>query len=186
MKGVFDRAFDYLINNESSRYSNNPMDSGGPTKWGITLRAYTSFVGHMVFPIDIENLTEDQAKSFYFNKYWTPLNCTEITNEAIAVALFDTSVLYGVGTAALLAQEALSGLGNPLKMDGLLGDKSITALNATLPGTFIASFQKLILDRIHQVITLNPKNETFRAGWLNRAERLLTLTGDTPSNREDT
>lgn len=186
MKGLFDQAFDFTIGNETSQYTNNPNDSGGPTKWGITLRSYTSFVGHIVFPIDIENLTEDKAKTFYFNRYWTPLLCEQMTHPEIAIAIFDTSVLYGVGTAALLAQEALSSIGVPLKLDGFLGDKSIGALNAALPGAFIQSFQKMILDRIHQVITLNPKNESFRAGWQNRASRLLTLTGCTPSNREVT
>lgn len=183
---TFDRAFAFTVEAEKAVYTNDPRDSGGPTKYGVTLRAYASFLGREVSPEEIQALTEEQAKAFYLARYWTPLCCDLITNPAIALCLFDAAVLNGVGTSALLAQEALSTCSIPLKFDGHIGDKSIAGFNAVREEEFLQAFHGLLLHRIDSVIALNPKNEVFRKGWINRANRLLTLSGVNPQNREVT
>lgn len=182
----FDQAIEYLFKNENTIYTNNPRDSGGPTKYGVTLKAYASYLGRQVTPEEMENLTEAEAKSFYFARYWAPLSCPRIVHTSVAIALFDTGVLYGVGTTALLAQEALSACGVPLKFDGHVGDKTIAAFNRVEEDDFLEAFHDLILHRIEQVVALNPKNQDFRKGWITRAKRLLTLSSAPPSNREVT
>lgn len=182
----FDQAIEYLFKNENTVYTNNPRDSGGPTKYGVTLRAYASYVGRAVTAEEIQNLSEDDAKKFYFARYWAPLACPRIVHTSVAIALFDTGVLYGVGTSALLAQEALSACGVPLKFDGHIGDKTVAAFNRVNDDEFLEAFHELILQRIEHVVAINPKNLDFRDGWKNRANRLLTLSSAPPSNKEVT
>lgn len=170
-------AFLYLLKNEGSVYTNNPLDSGGPTKFGVTLKAYAEYRHRAVEPVEIETLTIARAQTFYEDVYWHPSGCDRMVSGAVATCVFDTAVLYGVGTAARLAQGALNDLSFPLKIDGHLGDKSIDAINRATPTDFITSFHGLVLERIDAVIAANTKNEVFRQGWVNRATRLLTLKG---------
>lgn len=170
----------YLLQDEGDKYTDNPEDSGGPTKFGITMKSYSIFKGVYVGPEDIQNLTLESAGPFYQTRYWDPLLCAQIKKVGIATAVFDSSVLYGVGTAALLAQEALSACGFPLKLDGVIGDKSVIAFNEVDEDSFLKAFVDLIISRADKVISLNPKNSVFRNGWVNRANRLLTLQGATP------
>lgn len=182
---VYDRAFDYLIGDEGSKYTNSPVDSGGPTKWGITLRAYLSYAGRPVGPKDIENLSKSDAKVFFFDRYWRPLGCAGIRQEGPAIAIFDSGVLYGVAVAAFYAQEALQDCSKTVKVDGFIGDSTVTALNEVKADEFLWQFHLGLLKRIDSVCRMNPKNEKWRHGWTNRANRLLTLGTSDPLNKEN-
>lgn len=184
MNSAYDFAFEYVLDTEKRVYTNDLDDKGGPTKFGITLNSYMAFVGCMISAEDIENLTETQARVFYFERYWAPLKCSRITRCAIAAAIFDVSVLYGVGTAALLAQAALLKCGLTLKVDGHIGDKSLTALNLVSQEDFLEAFHGVVLERINSVIKLRAANEKYRKGWTTRADRLLTLNFKFPQNGE--
>lgn len=183
---LFDQAFVFTIAAEKAVYTNDPRDSGGPTKYGVTLKAYASYLGRPVLPEEIEALTSEKAQAFYLARYWNPLCCDRITNPAIALCIFDAAVLNGVGTAALLAQEALSSCNVPLKLDGHIGDKSLAGFNAVREEDFLQAFHGLLLHRIDSVVSINPKNEVYRQGWINRANRLLTLSSVRPQNGEVT
>lgn len=172
---TFDSAFNFTIGNESRRYVNDPADSGGPTKFGITISVYENFFGKPVLGSEIELMSEDTAKQIYMALYWHRMSCGAMTTPAIAICLFDTGVLYGVGTASLLAQHALSICGATIKLDGIIGDNTVSFLNSVVEDSFISTFRGLVLERIDTVITNNPKDERFRSGWAARADRLLTL-----------
>jgi lysozyme family protein len=181
----FDTAFNYLVSvDEGTKYTNNPSDSGGPTKYGITKRTYQNFYDALVLDSEIENMTAATAKQIYRVDYWSPLRCEEIIPLAFAVAFFDCGVLYGVKTTALLIQRALSLCSATLKLDGILGDKSIGFINSigggsnVLRSSLAHSFYGLLLSHIDDVITANPKNEVFRQGWINRADRILKILED--------
>lgn len=179
-----DAAFRYLFKNEGSVYTNDPDDSGGPTKYGITKRTYERFFGHEVLDSEIEHMTPAIAKQIYAAHYWAPLHCGEIKPAGFAIAFFDTGVLYGVGKTALFIQRSLSLCGAPIKLDGIIGDKTLGFINMMGGGSWPAkhslmnTFHGLILERIDEVCWDNPKNEKFRKGWTNRADRLFTLLDD--------
>lgn len=176
MNSFFDDAFNYLMKDEGEKYTNDPDDSGGPTKFGITLRAYQGFKTDPTLTAkDIENLTLPQAEEFYYHIFWAPLQGDRIAIESVAISLFDSAVLYGPVTASLLLQKALDSLGFALKEDGLLGDKSIAALNGTQPQSLIKSFHSALTLHIDDVCRTYPKNEKYRDGWQARADRLLSL-----------
>lgn len=181
-----DVAFNYLLGDEGTKYTNNPDDSGGPTKFGITKRTYQAFFNRLVLDSEIEAMTPGIAKQIYEELYWTPLHCEDIEDVALVFALtiFDSGVLYGVGTIALITQRALSLCGAPLKLDGILGDKSIGFLNSMGGGSQITrssllhTFSGLLLEHIDAVILANPKDEAFRRGWTLRVDRFLKLLDD--------
>lgn len=172
----FDAALLYLVSNESGVYTNNPADPGGPTKWGVTLNAWARFTDFkQTKPEDIEALTFDDVKPFYQKIFWEPLACESIHDPAIAIAIFDTGVLYGVTFAGLFTQQALGICGAIIVIDGIIGARTIDALNHVPRSQFIDSYCKFVLRRIESIIRKNPKDEVFRKGWTARADKLLTL-----------
>lgn len=182
MNEIFDYAFAYLLGDEGRTYTNRPNDPGGPTKFGVTLKAYKAYKempgGPLIEAFDIEMLTEDQAKQFYFERYWLPLKCDKMKFGSVAICLFDSGVLYGVGTVARMAQLAVSRCGATIKFDGILGDNTLAVINLVRAADFLAAFHDLILERIDHVIKINPEEEEDRAGWTHRADRLLALNGN--------
>lgn len=165
----FKQALDYVIQNEGDTYIDNPMDSGGPTKFGVTQIMYSKFLGREVSGQDIEALTFEKVSPFYENFYWSPVRGDQISDSPKATALFDTAVLYGPARANSMAQKISNS-----KVDGIMGENSLHAVNLVQPEIFILKLYIQIRDRIDEVIKLNRKNEIFRKGWLKRADRLLT------------
>ena len=58
---TFEEAFSRLMGHEGG-YSNDPLDPGGETNWGISKRSYPN--------VDITNLTRAEAKVIYREDFW--------------------------------------------------------------------------------------------------------------------
>lgn len=170
----FNTAFDLLIFDEGG-YVNDKDDPGGPTKWGITLKTYSRYLKR---PATIEELVAmpvEHAKEIYITEYWNPLSLHSLDKIVLAVCIFNSGVLYGTGTAALMTQRALNNLGASVKVDGLLGLQTMKILNVIREDDFLKMFHRLLLERIETLIFNNPKLEKFRRGWTIRAHNLLAL-----------
>lgn len=61
--GGFDNAVAHVLKHEGSAYVPHDMN-GAPVKYGINAKANPG--------VDVKNLTEDQAKQIYHDKYWVP------------------------------------------------------------------------------------------------------------------
>lgn len=68
--------------------TDNPVDPGGVTKWGISKRANPD--------LDIKNLTLEQALQIYWDRYWLPSGCNTLALP-LAVVAMDSAVNCGVG-----------------------------------------------------------------------------------------
>lgn len=115
-------------------YINDPSDSGGETKYGITkgvarLYGYTG---------PIKNLSKETAFEIYSKRYWDALHLDAVEDICpfIAEELADTGVNMGVGRAAEFLQRSLNVLNNggahypDLKVDGDLGPRTLAALRS--------------------------------------------------------
>ncbi len=174
----FQRAYRYLIDNESDRFVNDAHDPGGPTKYGITIHTLASWRDMPVTPEDVEALTELEAQEIYLDRYWYPLSCDQLP-DPVAICIFDSGVLYGTLVSGMLAQETANAHGDELAVDGILGPLSVAVIAAIDPKTFIVGFSQGILARIDALVGQRPVLGKFRQGWVNRAERLLSLVPQT-------
>jgi type VI secretion system secreted protein VgrG len=174
MSDNFDRAFEYTLRNEGG-YANHKADSGGPTKYGITLKTLSRWRNAVCVENDVMDLTRDEAKAIYKAWYWDPLSLDAAEKLVVATTLFDAAVLFGVRTAAMRAQKVLVIAGKRLTIDGLVGPKTLAALNALDQSTFVIGFQSELRQRVHEIIRNQPKNEIFRDGWHNRIDRFTSL-----------
>jgi len=65
----FDKAIKFVLKWEG-KYSNDPQDPGGETKYGISKRSYPE--------LDISKLTLKQAKEIYYQNYWLKCGCDSL------------------------------------------------------------------------------------------------------------
>lgn len=135
-----DSIIDGVIKRESAAYTNDPRDSGGPTKYGITQATLSRDRGVLVTPEDVQRLTEAEARSIYYRRYVTQPGFGAIAgiDERIAEEVIDTGVLCGQGRAATWLQTALNSFNRQgqdypdVKEDGDVGPATLAALTALL------------------------------------------------------
>jgi lysozyme family protein len=178
VSAIFTKALEYLFQNEGG-YVDDPLDSGGATNMGVTLKFYSLFKQRMVSIQELKDLTPEQAGDFYEAEYWNPIHGDTIIDSAMATAIFDTAVLYGVDTSVEMAQRAIKATGFVLKTDGIMGPLTLAFLNSMDRSIFLRYFYQFIILYIEEIVRANPKNEVFARGWTLRAERLLSLQGET-------
>jgi lysozyme family protein len=180
MNNFFSPAFNYLLKNEGTVFTNDSVDPGGATKFGITKKSYEAFVGQEVDVSEISTMTMDRAEAFY-TAWWEHLGCDKLEVLGTAVAIFDCSVLYGPIISVIMAQKAASLISAaPIRFDGMMGEMTLTILNGIDQELFIDKFHDFVLAHINKVILNNPSSEKYRKGWTSRAGRLLSLVNITP------
>lgn len=163
----FNRAFEEVISIEGG-YVNNPKDPGGETKFGISKRAFPN--------IDIKSLTLNEAKSIYWENYWSNdrLNLDMIDDYCIQLELFDTAVNMGVSTAAMMLQEALNLLNRnernylDLTVDGWIGETTLNAFKKSNKDILEKVLNGLQFMRYVEIVRYNPEQEVFFNGWMKR------------------
>jgi lysozyme family protein len=125
----------YTIDIEGD-YSDDPLDRGGKTKYGITeavARAY-GYTGNMAdLPINIAR--DIFAKNYY---YKPRIDLINIESTLIAEEVFDTAVNMGTGRAIGWLQECLNVLNDnqrlypDIKEDGVMGPNTQATLRKYL------------------------------------------------------
>jgi len=165
----FDLAFEHILKVEGTQYTNHLADKGGPTKFGITLKAYQGS-NPGANEESIKNLTVEQAKMFYVEHFWKPLKCDLLTDDRLALIIFDQGVNRGIGRIVKSIQKVLN-----LTVDGVFGPKTLTELtlcNANKVGLdIILDAQKSYIE----IVKANPSQVIFLHGWLNRLNGLLKV-----------
>ena len=153
----FDQAIDIIIGLEGGLVD-NPKDSGGVTKYGISLAAYPNLGRDGII-----NLTEDQAKKIYYDDYWMKLSIYEFP-ESLRLCLLDSAINQGVSGAIKCLQRALR-----VNDDGIIGPHTITAAKAISADELVVHFMN---ERLFEYISDRGWQE-FGRGW---AARLFKIT----------
>lgn len=157
----FEQAFKILIGHEGG-YTDNPNDPGNwtggkvnsgkllGTKYGIAANTYPSE--------DIPNLTLERAEALYRRDYWGPAGCDAVP-PGVRFDLFDAAVNSGVRQAVRLLQAAVGET-----QDGILGPKTLQAINSMPPSRLVARFngQRLMF------MTNLAAWKDFGKGWARR------------------
>lgn len=108
------------------------------------------------------------VENFYYKNFYKPFE--EIKSEKIRDLLFETSVNLGIKQTLKLAQRILG-----LKADGILGPKTLSALNSANPEEFIKDFTLARIAFYTALADENPKRyAVYLRGWINRALEVLS------------
>lgn len=172
----FERAFAATIGHEGD-FSNDPADSGGATRFGITeaVARANGYFGPM------RELPFDTATRIAKAQYWDALNLDAVASSSapIAAELFDTAYNMGVGRAGRFLQRALNALNRrgadypDMAVDGIVGPMTLAALRAYLARRGPEG-ETVLLRALNgqqcvaylELVERREKDETFVFGWL--------------------
>jgi len=167
--------FKFTIDAEGG-YSNDPNDPGLETKYGISKAAHPD--------VDIKNLTKYGAMKIYKEEYWDPYKCGSFA-WPLSLAYFDFLITTGSSAVIIRLQRAINYLlspnteiesllvlnRGPLKVDGIIGPKTIKA-GQSLPPISLAN--TLTALRLDYYISL-PQFSHYGRGWSNRIRKMLMV-----------
>jgi lysozyme family protein len=173
---VFSPAFNDVKRHEGGRV-NHPKDRGGSTAFGLSLRFMKGLPGLAgdvdgdghVNADDIAALTVEKARHFYKAYFWDHYRLEQIQDQGIATKLFNFFVNMRGKTAALVAQRAANDLGANLVTDGVMGSRSIKAINALEPAALLCCIQWRAWEVYRAIIANDPEQSVFEDGWQARA-----------------
>lgn len=142
---------------EGSKETNDPRDTGGRTKYGISEK-------HNPEAWADNKVTEEEAREIYERKYVKGPGFDKIKDFQLRAQLVDFGVNSGPAVAIMRLQEILR-----VPADGILGPQTLTALDTIHPeevNTLLAIKRALMIGRI---VAKNVSQARFLVGWLDRA-----------------
>lgn len=141
----FEKALEFLFPSEGG-YVNNKNDKGGPTNMGITQATLNSYRKRKGLPSkDVKNITREEAKAIYYDDYWVTSGADRISDPNMAVAIFDTAVLHGPGTAKTFYNQSKGDLNK---------------------------FLQIRQESYDKIVANDPSQKIFYNGWNNRVNNL--------------
>ena len=189
-----------LVTEGGEKFVDDPVDRGGATKFGISLRflaaegafdedgdGIADFDLNMDGDIDgrdIRLLTRGDAVFLYHRCFWQRIDA-ESFPRPVGEMLFDQAVNGGITAARKMLQQAINAClikgkrDVPLLVeDGKLGAKTREAFDIVLRypvlgmPAIIEAYREAVRNRYRAIVARYPAQKRFLRGWLARAERL--------------
>jgi lysozyme family protein len=153
---TFDQAFEFVFLEEGG-YVNDPNDSGGETKHGISKRSHPN--------LDIKNLTKETVRPIYYD-YWKKVKA-DLLPEQLRLQVFDFGFNAGTVTSIKLLQRLCQ-----VKQDGKIGQITLGAAKELSAFDFCGGR----INYYHNLAKRRPKDRKFLKGWIARSNRALNYT----------
>jgi len=166
---LFEACFQHVLKMEGG-FTDDPVDPGGPTNKGITLRVYAAWKGLRLsgdsrsqLLAELKRISIEECRSIYFERYWKPSKSASF-KPALALMHFDASVNHGVTGAARILQEA-----SGAEIDGEIGPKTLAAVREQATWTLVENYAN-VRERKYRNMQHFWR---FGRGWLNRIRKTL-------------
>jgi lysozyme family protein len=141
-------------------YVDNDNDKGGPTNMGITSKDMPD--------VNLKIISVEQAQEFYRKKFWNPL-FQNIISQDMANKIFDMGVLFGMSTAARLAQSVLLAAGSVgIHKTDVFDASTLAGVNGLGSEKFLPAYKSRFSIHARWIPTQDPTQEEFVNGWVNR------------------
>jgi len=167
-------------------YQNNPADRGNynkdgelvGTNFGIAAFTYERWYGKKATEAAMRSLTKADALEIFEGHFWLRHRIDEIESQQIAEIICDGIINHGTGSRTKkggvhLAQVALNELGENLTVDGVLGSKTLAAINrqaAAQKGKLHNRYRQLRIEYYHAIVASKPSQSVFLQGWMKRMD----------------
>lgn len=179
-------------------HANDPLDRGGETQFGISLRflkaegaidldgdGLADFDLDMDGDIDgadVRQLTRGDARYLFHRCFWLRLDADNIS-PPIGEMMFDQAVNGGLTAAKKLLQRAINAIGRKyhyrgvaLRVDGVIDKDTRATLGWLIERhgmrEVAAAYREAAKDRYRAIVQANPSQARFLKGWLRRADEL--------------
>lgn len=157
-------AFERGIKNEGGyKLTDIAGDRGGQTYAGIARKPNPHWSGWAY--VDRGQIPPTElVREFYKAEFWDRIRGDDIQSQVIAASLYDFAMNAGVGTAIKLAQLVVG-----VTPDGVLGSKSLAALNMADEGTFVLAYTLAKISRYVEIVGRDRSQGKFLLGWIRRS-----------------
>ena len=149
-------------------FSNHPLDKGGATNKGVTIATWRR-VGYDKDgdgDIDVDDLRlltdKDVVERVMKPHYWDRWKADRIKSQSIANLLVDW--VWASGAHGIKIPQRVLGV----KVDGIVGDKTLAALNNSDPHALFDRLKNERIAFIDRIIAADRSQEVFRKGSLRR------------------
>jgi secretion activator protein, putative len=148
-------------------FINHPNDKGGETNKGVTIavwkaQGYDKNGDRHIDVKDLKLISDADAMAIMRKFYWNRWQADKIEDLSIANLLVD--FVWGSGAWGIKIPQRVLGV----MVDGVVGTKTLAAINAQEPKALFAKLKDARLRYINDIIAKNPSFAVFRAGWLRR------------------
>lgn len=171
-------AFEHIVRIEGG-FVDNPLDPGGATKYGISLKFMKEYYHNEGLEReDVSRLTLSQAADVYFQGFWRPLGLSKTINGQASLFIFDQAVNRGIGSVMGQVNQLLSQKISPSFPDifSILDFyQSQIQLNPRLQYSFLINFMILSQNSYLEIVKAHPERIVFLQGWMRRTQNLLAL-----------
>jgi len=161
MNANFDFSFEHLIKSEGG-YVWDKDDAGGETNLGVTVGAWSAYLGRPIKPGEMKALTKSDVKPFYKKMYWDKVRGDDLP-KGVDYAVFDFAVNAGPGQAAKFLQQAVGAVA-----DGDIGPGTMALVNKIAPTELLQKFSKQKELFYNGIVERNQTQQKFLKGWMNR------------------
>jgi len=155
-------------------YTDDPIDLGSATKFGITIATLCVWRKRQVSKDEVRTLTREEAIEIYQTMYFKqPL--FHLLPECLQGPVFDFGVNAGPGRAVKSLQTLCNkiGAGGVVSVDGGLGPFTLKAVQTCLDQvgetTMVNAYQDERQNFYNAIVANNPSQSRFIHGWTNRA-----------------
>lgn len=139
-------------------YVNHKDDPGGETKFGIAQKFNQD--------VSVVDLTLEEAKEIYFDKYWTLTNCGRVTSP-VNILYFDAIVNHGTKRATKFLQLAAGAT-----PDGAFGPMTLAAVRRADEQEICEAYLDEREAFYYRLVEKRPNMSVFLKGWLRRVDSL--------------
>lgn len=147
-------------------FANDPDDLGGATMCGVTLATFAEYCRRKGYPrptiVRLKAIKYKEWLEILKTMFWDKWKADQINNESIALILVDW--VWGSGKYGVTIPQKAIGV----TADGIVGPKTIAAVNAKDPKQLFDLIRKERLAYIERICRSRPTNLKYKRGWLNR------------------
>ncbi len=148
-------------------FANLKYDRGGATNRGVTIatwkqQGYDKDGDGDIDVADLKLITAEDATEMMRKNFWNRWRADEIKSQSVANILVDW--VWGSGAYGIKLPQKILGV----KIDGIVGAKTIAAVNARDPRELFAAIKKERAAFIERIVTRNKTQKRFYNGWMRR------------------
>lgn len=151
-------------------FVDDPDDPGGATNRGITYATYETYCRRKGYPRPtverLKALNDKEWMEIFKTMYWDRWQADKIVSQSVADIVVDW--VWASGKPGITRVQRLLGV----KADGIVGSKTLAALNARSPLPLFGHIKSLRIDFIDEICERNPRLNKFKRGWLNRINNI--------------